>query len=398
MHKIRTRYLFFLSFLFIFLTIMLYTNYVLNDSSEANEVNPTHDTQATPDSTSSPTSSDDSASSPVPTSPSTDLIEEDMPSIDMIFTGDVMMDDAIGEYITKFGVDYPWTDVAPILKSADVAAVNLETSVSTRGVTYKPKGFGFRSHPTSVQGLVNSGIDFVSLANNHAFDFGRLALIDTIDTLDASDIAHTGAGLTLNDAEKLTLIQRKNLTIGFLSYSSIIPNEQWIAQMDSPGIAALKPEFVDRILNRIHEADLQCDLLIVTLHWGIEYSDQVEEWQRELAKRMIDEGADVIVGHHPHVLRGMEVYHNKPIFYSTGNFVFLKRDENAGKTALFKVTMNREGFVSGAILPVYIQYGKANLLNAQDAMRNEIIAHVRKLSEPLGTQMTDQGTFSAQLP
>jgi poly-gamma-glutamate capsule biosynthesis protein CapA/YwtB (metallophosphatase superfamily) len=339
-------------------------------------------------------------SSPRPSMPSsTDQPENTQqpqvkdPSIEFHFTGDIMMDDVIGDYIERLGVDYPWTDVGPILASADIAAVNLETSVSTRGTTYKPTGYGFRSHPDTVQGLVNSGIDFVSLANNHSLDFGELALTDTLNTLDTQNIKYTGAGFNRKQAEQLAIVERKQMKIGFLSYTSILPNKSWIAQDDSAGVATLKPEYFDRILARIQEANEQVDLLVVGLHWGIEHSNQVESWQRELAKKMIDSGADVIVGHHPHVLRGIEIYKNKPILYSTGNFIFLKKDENAGKSAIFKVTMNRDGFVSGSLDPIYIQYGKANLLLESSSMYQQILANVRELSEPLGTQLTEQGSF-----
>ena len=93
------------------------------------------------------------------------------------FMGDVMMDSYIGDYIRERGVDYPWEDVADITREADLAVINLETSVSTRGSTKKPEGYGFRSNPDSLQGLVNSGIDLVSLANNHTLDFGEDAFM-----------------------------------------------------------------------------------------------------------------------------------------------------------------------------------------------------------------------------
>ncbi len=317
-------------------------------------------------------------------------------SISLSVVGDVMMDSVIGDYIRKYGVDYSWADVSSELSRSDLAIANLETSVSTRGSTLKPQGYGFRSQPLTLKGLSNSGIDLVSLANNHSLDFGTDALFDTLDALDENGIAYTGAGRNRQVAEKLVILQRNGLNIGFLSYTSIIPHKSWIAQDTIPGIAPLVPDQYDRILQHIEASDAQCDILIVLLHWGIEHSDQVEPWQQQLAQKMIGHGADAIVGHHPHVLRGIAFYRNKPIIYSTGNFIFLKRDEKAGRSAIFTMELNREGFVRGNIQPIHIQYGKANLLQKNNPLRQKIIDDIHKLSIPLGTTFTPDGEFFLQ--
>jgi poly-gamma-glutamate capsule biosynthesis protein CapA/YwtB (metallophosphatase superfamily) len=303
------------------------------------------------------------------------------------------MDSVIADYIRQHGVDYPWTDVASIFREADIAVANLETSVSTRGATKKPPGYGFRSHPDTLAGVKNSGISVVSLANNHTLDYGTDALADTLDALDQYGIAYTGAGANLSEAEKLTVLERNGLQVGFLAYTSIIPDQSWHATADKPGIAPLRPEFYDRILSHIENASLQCDLLVVMLHWGKEHSNQMEPWQQELAYKMIDRGADVIVGHHPHVLRAVEFYQNRPILYSTGNFVFLKRDEKAGHTAVFNVRMNGDGFVHGAVDPVHIRFTKANLLEKDSRLYHQIIRDLVELSKHLGTVFEENGRF-----
>lgn len=385
-----------LSLFIVFCTLAIYTGHVLSDWKEliTFQFNPISTTSTSPSPTpfysESPLPSTSISPSPMPTSsPST----HETTVIKMVFAGDVMMDDIIGQYIQDFGVQYPWTEVAPILSAADLSTVNLETSVSTRGETYKPSGFGFRSHPDTIAGLVYSGIDFVSLANNHSLDFGDMALADTLETLKRFDISYSGAGINHQMATKLAILERHNLKIGFLAYTSILPYEQWVAQDDRSGVAALKPEYYEQILTHITESNQLCDILIVELHWGVEYSNQVELWQRELAKKMIDAGADGIVGHHPHVLRGIEIYQNKPILYSTGNFVFLKRDEQAGQTAIFELSINPQGFLEGLIRPIYIQYGKATVLQPNQPMYQEIIAQMQDLSKPLGTKVTQDGFF-----
>ena len=313
--------------------------------------------------------------------------------VDLHVVGDVMMDSVIGDYIAAEGVDYPWSDVTAELSQADIAVANLETSVSIRGSTKKPAGYGFRSHPKTLLGVKNSGIDLVSLANNHTLDFGTDALADTISSLNEYGIRHTGAGSNIREAEQLAILTRNELKVGFLSFTSIIPNQSWIATEDLPGIAPLKPKYYERVLERIKAANEQCDILVVLLHWGKEHSNQVEQWQRELAQKMIDNGADAIIGHHPHVLRGIEFFQNKPIIYSIGNFIFLKRDDKAGQTAIFKMRLSKDGFVQGSIRPVHIQYAKANLLGEDSELSKKIIAEMQELSQPLGTTFTVSGDF-----
>ena len=118
------------------------------------------------------------------------------------------------------------------------------------------------------------------------------------------------------------------------------------------------------------------------------------EKQRELAYAMIDAGADIIVGHHPHVLQGIEFYQGKPILYSVGNFIFLKNDDLCGRTGVFELTLNKEGFKSGKFHPVNIQYCKANLLNVNEGRGKEILDMLRELSSPWGTIINENGTIT----
>ena len=313
--------------------------------------------------------------------------------IEIMFLGDVMMDSFIADYIRDYGVDYPWTDVSPILNKADIVVANLETSVSTRGLTKKPKGFGFRSAPDTLQGLVNSGIDLVTLANNHVKDYGDDAFFDTLAHLDEYNIKYAGAGKNLEEAEQAVILEHNGLKIGFLSLSSIIPWQGWQADEESPGVAELNPEDYQGLLQNIQEAKNKSDIVIVILHWGTEYKYEPNDWQVELAHKMIDNGADVIIGHHPHILQGIEFYQEKPILYSIGNFVFLKKNDDAGKTGIFRLVLNKDGFIEGSIYPVYIKYTKANLLEKDSSLYNEIIKDLSKYSKELETHVEDNGVF-----
>lgn len=307
------------------------------------------------------------------------------------FMGDVMMDSYIGDYIRERGVDYPWEDVADITREADLAVINLETSVSTRGSTKKPEGYGFRSNPDSLQGLVNSGIDLVSLANNHTLDFGEDAFYDTLESLDQYKIAYVGGGKNKDEAEQVRIIEMNGIKVGFLAFTSIIPWSSWEATEDKPGAAIYKTEYKERILQNIKEASKECDILTLIPHWGVEYAQVPSDWQRELAHDMIDAGADIVVGHHSHVLQGIEFYKDKPILYSIGNFIFLKNDDLCGRTGIFELTLDKEGFIKGKIYPVNIQYCKANLLNKEEGRGKEIIDMLRDLSASFGTIINEKG-------
>lgn len=329
----------------------------------------------------------------ITTPPNQEVKEVRKKPISVIFGGDVMMDSYFADYINTYGVDYSWTEITPLLKQADISVINLETSVSDRGQRQKPKGYGFRSQPFTLEGLVNANVALVSLANNHTYDFGKTAFLDTLSNLSNYGIEYCGAGNNLEEATTVKIIERNNLKVGFLSYSKIIPSNQCVATESKSGIAIITKNNYDKILNTIKIAKQKCDLLFVLLHWGTEYSNISEKNQIELAHQIIDHGADGIIGHHPHVLQGIEIYNNKPILYSIGNLLFLKKNDTAGKTALFQLNFKADQFQGGSLYPIHIKHCKANLLAEDDSMRKEIINRLINLSKPYLTTITDQGTI-----
>lgn len=313
----------------------------------------------------------------------------------LCFAGDVMMDSYIAEYIKENGVDYPWSSVSDVLKEADISVVNLETSVSTRGYTKKPAGYGFRSNPKTLEGLKNAGIDLVSIANNHVLDFGKEAFYDTLRYLDEYKIDYAGGGENKSKAEELKVLEKNGIKFGFISYTSIIPNSTWIASDNSPGIAGFKgdKDGYGHLVKNIKASKDKCDILIVILHWGVEYDKVPKKWQTDIAHALVDSGADVIYGHHPHVLQGIEIYKDRPILYSTGNFVFLKNDDECGKTGVFQMTFDKKGFKKGKFIPVSINYCRANILKNDDEKGKNIINMLTNLSAKFGTKISLDGEF-----
>ena len=181
------------------------------------------------------------------------------------------------------------------------------------------------------------GIDLVTLANNHALDFGTDALVDTLDTLDQAGILHVGAGRNLDEAKEPVIAELKGMKIGFIGASRVIPETSWNATSTKPGMLVTYDPALT--VQEIEKLDEVCDYVVVYVHWGIERAEHPEEYQRTMGRQYIDAGADLVVGSHPHVLQGIEYYEGKPIVYSLGNFVF---GSSIPRTALLKVVLERE--------------------------------------------------------
>lgn len=239
--------------------------------------------------------------------------------VSMIFTGDIMMDRGVEEKVEKkFAGDFSRLFAqAPFIKESDIAFANLEGPVSDKG---KDRGgqFSFRMSPEAIPALINAGFDIVNLANNHTGDWGREAFIDTVERLSNNGLAYTGGGKDINDTSNARVIERNGTKIGFLGFSDAGPD--WLsAGDDSSGILlAARSDFAAII----EKAKREADFLVVTFHFGEEYKQSSNERQKMLAKKAVDYGADMVIGHHPHVVQEIEYYKGALIAYSLGNFVF----------------------------------------------------------------------------
>lgn len=307
------------------------------------------------------------------------------------FAGDTTQSDVFGETTDARSPAYPFEDVAPMFRAADLAFVNLETSVSTRGASEKPEGYGFRTDPAHLEVYRQAGIDLVSVANNHTRDYGTQALADTLFHLDEIGIDRVGAGESIAEAGRLAVYDLNGISVGFTACNMINMNPSWYAAEDRAGIMCVDFADCGKYLELISEYDRQCDVLFVSVHWGIEYTNAITDEQNEFAHLLCDSGADVILGAHPHVLQPIERYRESVIFYSLGNFLFYKMDDEAGKTALFEIEIDRNGFIGGKIYPVQIRYCKSNLLNETDPLYGEILTLVRTISAPYGVTVGENG-------
>jgi poly-gamma-glutamate synthesis protein (capsule biosynthesis protein) len=263
--------------------------------------------------------------------------EPEDPVVHLLFAGDVLLSNHVISAYDKAGGIHGVLDdgYRQVIDQSDIFMVNQEFPFSDRGTAAPDKQFTFRLPPSRVSAMNELGIDIVALANNHSLDFGTDALVDTCTTLDGADIKYVGAGPNMDRAKQLETIEVNGKTIGFLAASRVYPDTSWVANSKKPGMVSGYDPTI--LLQEIEKARDVCDYLVVYVHWGIEKDVKPQEYQRVLGKKIIDAGADIVIGSHPHVLQGIEYYNGKPICYSLGNFIF---GSSIPKTALLKADVD----------------------------------------------------------
>lgn len=242
----------------------------------------------------------------------------------LLLGGDVLLDLEPGKIMAQKGplaVLPGWLELSR-REDVELAIANLECAISTRGEPLVEKKFTFRADPSTALPCLAAGFDIVSVANNHVLDFGLDAFNDTLDGLWRYGILYAGAGPDLAAAVKPVFVERNGVKMAFLAFGGqqYVPSSMaafWTAGPNKPGIAPL----YGPVTASIRAAKEQADLVVVSFHWGDEYSDVIPG-QRLLGKAAIDAGADLVFGHHPHIPQPVEIYKGKPILYSMGNLVF----------------------------------------------------------------------------
>lgn len=278
------------------------------------------------------------------------------PPLKIYAVGDIMLDQLTKQRLTEYDPAYPFARVRDILRQGDVVFGNLESPISQRGKALPGKRYTFRALPFSAASLIDGGVNLVSLANNHIMDYGPEALEDTLDILDEHGIYHAGAGRNLDQAHAGAILETAGYRVGLLAYTDdfAVPasfRPIWGAAPDAPGAALIHDR--DRIEEDIRRLRPEVDLLLVSFHWGIEYTYRITAQQQELGRLAIDAGADMILGHHPHVPQGVEIYRGKPIIYSLGNFIFYPFiNPKTHDTLILEADFHQGEFTSVALLPV----------------------------------------------
>lgn len=240
--------------------------------------------------------------------------------ITLLFVGDMMADRGVRGMVEKnLGGDYKKLfENIPEIGEADIAFGNLEGPIADPSIgTRRGSRFSFRMNPLFAEALGGAGFDVVSFANNHVGDYSDGAFRETLRLLGENGIQYAGAGKNSVEAQKLAIIEKQGVKIGFLAFSDVGP--EWMEATETRAGQLIYRKETSEAL--VKSADTQVDILFVSIHWGAEYSLASTE-QENIARGLIDAGADGIIGHHPHVMQKIDSYKEKPIFYSLGNFIF----------------------------------------------------------------------------
>jgi len=261
--------------------------------------------------------------------------------VTLAFAGDMMLDRGVKNSVIKnFNNDYSalFTNLE-VLKKADIVFGNLEGPVSDEGVDRRNL-YSFRMDPAILPALKGAGFSIVSMANNHVGDWGRVAYEDTLAGLKENEILYTGGGKTAKEAETPTIIEKYGMKIGFLAFSDVGPEWMGVSNEKAGLLLANNPRFEEIIKN----ASKEVDHLIVSFHFGEEYKDRHNARQEYLAHKAVDNGAKIVIGHHPHVIEDTEVYKNSFIAYSLGNFIFDQAfSAKTMQGALLNIKLERNG-------------------------------------------------------
>lgn len=291
------------------------------------------------------------------------LVEQDVPDRDasyvLFFVGDIMLDRGVLHMVQTQGENswtFPLAPVAEYLKEADFLFGNLESIISDKGRNVGSI-YSFRAPPASIEALAAVGFDMVSVANNHSFDYTIEAFADSLKRLESAGILYAGGGFTNREARDPSLFSLPNgTTIGVVAYTTV-GSPSWEATEDRAGIAWVDETRMDQLREDIENAKKVADIIVVSFHFGEEYQPEPSKSQRIIGETAIEAGADIVVGHHPHVLQPLEQYRDGWIVWSLGNFLF---DQYFSPETM-----------SGAILQIEVQDKNITSVNLVRTKQNE---------------------------
>lgn len=280
------------------------------------------------------------------------------PQLLLTAVGDIMLDRGLGYNLRQGHLAYPFAKVSHLFHAADIVVGNVESALGDVGEP-APKSYPFRAPPEAADALALAGFDVVSLANNHGMDYGPEALLQALELLTAVGVQPIGAGKNRAEAHAPYITEVNGLRVGFLAYVNVpvearsgFDVKEWDASETSPGLAWGEVEIVAEGVTAVRD---EVDLLIIILHSGYEYVEQPSDIQAALARAAIDAGADLVIGHHAHILQGIEYYNGGTIVYGLGNFAF--EIDGDPSTAVLNVWLDGEGVHQIEIIPAVIQFG-----------------------------------------
>ncbi len=308
----------------------------------------------------------------------------------IVASGDVMLGRRVADAMRKQGVHYPFAQVALYLRDADLAFGNLESPLSLQGTPLPGKGIWFRGDPKGAEALREAGYSVMSVANNHTLDYDTPAFLDTLAVLREQGIAPVGGGKDPAEATRPAVKEVHGRKVAFLAATEMADifwswkyRRTLEVKADQPGVVKLDEL---QLVDAVKALKGKADIIIVSLHWGTEFSDYPTEEQRRIAHSLVDAGANLIVGHHPHCLQGVEVYRGSLIAYSLGNFVYDKQTRPKSQEGLLlKVFFNERSISRATLYPVLIKDEQPWIVQGNDASR--ILQRTAALSKELDTPL-----------
>ncbi len=286
-----------------------------------------------------------------------------------------MLDRSVGKRIRQNGARSILSQVRAQLAAPGITFGNLECPLSSEG-PHDPMELCFRADPKTVAVLLDGGFDVVSVANNHSLNAGRKGMQNTLATLSKHGVAYAGSHPDREQSWTPAYLSSGGVKVGFLACTDLSFEHGSDCKVSrDPDLAYAK----------VRAAKSNCDLLFVSIHWGTEYQQHRDERQRKVALRLIDAGADCILGHHPHTLQGIGVYKGRPILYSMGNFVFDQREGERMESAIFEIWW-KEGAWQIKATPVWINRARMGPVYPSGERAAKIAARLAKLSNELGAR------------
>lgn len=292
--------------------------------------------------------------------------------------GDVMLAREVGRHFKERPEDFSFNEIKPVLNGHDLICLNLENPVGIKGMPDKVQDphVTFCSHPDTLKALKNLGTHVVSIGNNHMLDYGEAALVETLEYLNAAGIKYAGAGRNYEDANRPLLLECNGKKIAFLSHVFIYSASTLRAKRNRPGVSDHR---IRNILPRIKELSREGYHVIVSIHWGWEYSFYPIPYQMKQARQMIDNGALLILGHGPHYPQGIEDYKDGQIVYSLGNFIFDEPQKYAKRSFIYSVGVTEDRRLERSeVFPVHINNHVPKLVEGKEK------EHIERLIYNLG--------------
>lgn len=276
-------------------------------------------------------------------------------------------------------------DVVNIMNSMDIMIANNEFTISNRGEPLPNKYYTFRADPSRISIYKEMGVDLLTLANNHVYDFGEDAFLDTLETLEKNDFPYVGAGRNIDEASKPFYFIANGYKIAFVNATRA---EKYILTPEATDTSSgvLRAYDPTKFKELISEVEKDSDFVIALIHWGKEDSHELEQVQIDTGKEYIDAGADILIGTHAHTLQGIEFYKGKAIVYNIGDFIFNRESKDTG---ILKIKIANNGFMTHYFIPCYQHDMKTSLLI--DENKNRVLDNIRNWS--INTEILDTGEF-----